>query len=134
MESCTHEELREDLSNVAVGGGNMRRGYLSRYQKGRDDRTTFERLHGKKSTHEFVPLGEKVLARPISSEPLNRMNPRYKLERTRSGGIDAKTCAKRSNQQRDVSDVESCRRPVATTASSALGGSVCNAIRSGKRA
>ena len=27
----------------------------------------------------FAPFGEKVLARPISSEPLNRMNPRYKF-------------------------------------------------------
>ena len=39
----------------------------------------FERLHGKKPTQEFVPCGEKVLARPISSEPLNRMDPRYKF-------------------------------------------------------
>ena len=29
--------------------------------------------------NEFVPFGEKVLARPVSSEPLNRMNPRYKF-------------------------------------------------------
>ena len=34
---------------------------------------------GKKPTQEFGPFGEKVLARPISSEPLNRMNPRYKF-------------------------------------------------------
>ena len=27
----------------------------------------------------FVQFGEKVLVRPISSEPLNRMNPRYKV-------------------------------------------------------
>ena len=52
---------------------------LSRCQKGRDGRTPFERLHGKKPTQEFVPFGEKVLARPISSEPLNRINPRYKF-------------------------------------------------------
>ena len=50
---------------------------LSRCQRGRDGRTPSERLHGKKPTQEFVPFGEKVLARPISSEPLNRMNPRY---------------------------------------------------------
>ena len=46
-------------------------------------RTTRQRthvgLHGKKPTQEFVPFGEKVLARPITSEPLNRMNPRYKF-------------------------------------------------------
>ena len=35
--------------------------------EGRDGRTPFERLHG--PTQEFVPFGEKVLARPISSEP-----------------------------------------------------------------
>ena len=38
----------------------------------------FERLH-EKPTQEFAAFGEKVLARPISSEPLNRMNPRYKF-------------------------------------------------------
>ena len=52
---------------------------LSRCHKGRNGRTPFEILHGKKRTAEFVPFGEKVLARPISSEPLNRMNPRYKF-------------------------------------------------------
>ena len=52
---------------------------LSRCRKGRDGRTPFEILHGKKRTAEFVLFGEKVLARPISSEPLNRMNPRYKF-------------------------------------------------------
>ena len=38
---------------------------LSRCQKGRDGRTPFERLHGKKPTKEFVPFGEKAAARPI---------------------------------------------------------------------
>ena len=33
----------------------------------------------RKPTQEFVPFGEKVLARPISSDRLNRMNPRYKF-------------------------------------------------------
>ena len=33
---------------------------LSRCQKGRDGRTPFERLHGKKPTQEFVPFGESV--------------------------------------------------------------------------
>ena len=36
-------------------------------------------MHGKKPAQEFVPFGETVLARPIFSEPLNRMNPRHKL-------------------------------------------------------
>ena len=33
----------------------------------------------RKLTQECVPFGEKVLARPISLELLNRMNPRYKF-------------------------------------------------------
>ena len=47
--------------------------------EGRDGRTPFERLHGKKPTQQFVPFEEKVLARPISSEPLNRKNLGYKF-------------------------------------------------------
>ena len=43
--------------------------------RGRDARTSFERLHGKKPTQEFVPFGEKVLATQISTDPMNRMNP-----------------------------------------------------------
>ena len=66
------------LPDLAVVGRTCRR-ILSKCQKGRDGRTPFERLQGKKPTQEFVPFGEKVLARPISSEPLNRMNPRYKF-------------------------------------------------------
>ena len=46
---------------------------LSRCQKGRDGRTPFERLHGKKPTQEFVPLGDKVLAEQITTDPMNRM-------------------------------------------------------------
>ena len=46
---------------------------LSKCQKGRDGRTPFERLHGKKPTQEFVPFGEKVLARQVTTEPRNRM-------------------------------------------------------------
>ena len=78
VESCTQEELQEDsptLPWLVEHAGSI----LSRCQKARDGRTPFERLHGKKPTQEFVPFGEKVLARPISSVPLNRMNPRYKL-------------------------------------------------------
>ena len=52
---------------------------MSRCHKGRDGRTPFEILHGKKPTQEFVSFGETVLARPRFSEPLNRMNPRYKF-------------------------------------------------------
>ena len=52
---------------------------MSRCRKGRYRRTPFERLHGKKLTQKFVPFGEKVLARQISREPLNRMSPRYKF-------------------------------------------------------
>ena len=40
-------------------------------------RTPFERLHGKKPTQEFVPFGEKVLARQITTDPMNGMKPRY---------------------------------------------------------
>ena len=50
---------------------------LSRCQKGRDGNTPFERMHGKKPPQEFVPFGEKVLARRVTTEPRNRMNPRY---------------------------------------------------------
>ena len=35
---------------------------LSRCQKCRVGKTPFERLHGKRPTQEFVPIGEKVLA------------------------------------------------------------------------
>ena len=51
--------------------------FLSRCQKGRDGKTPFERMHGKKPTQEFVPFGEKVLARRVTTEPRNRTNPRY---------------------------------------------------------
>ena len=49
----------------------------TRCQNGRDGKTPFERLHDKKPTQEFVPFGEKVLARQITTDPRNRMNPRY---------------------------------------------------------
>ena len=66
VESCTQEELWKDspiLPWLVEHAGCM----LSRCQKGRDGRTPLERLHGKRPTQEFVPFGEKVLARPISS-------------------------------------------------------------------
>ena len=40
-------------------------------------RHPFERLHGRKSTQEFVPFGQKVLARRTTTDPINKMNPRY---------------------------------------------------------
>ena len=43
---------------------------LSRCQKGRDGKTPFERLHGMKPTQEFVPFGEKVPARKITTDPM----------------------------------------------------------------
>ena len=46
-------------------------------QKGRCGRTPFERLHSKKPTQEFVPFGERVLARQITTDQMNRMNPRH---------------------------------------------------------
>ena len=39
--------------------------------------TPFDRLHSKRPTQEFVPFGEKVLAKHITTDPMNRMNPRY---------------------------------------------------------
>ena len=78
MWRAAHKELRDDypiLPWLVEHAGSV----LCRFQKGRDGRTPFERLHGKKPTQEFVPLGEKVLARPVSSEPLNRMNLRCKV-------------------------------------------------------
>ena len=36
-------------------------------------------MHGKKPTQEFVPFGEKVVARQITTNPRNRMNPRYQF-------------------------------------------------------
>ena len=50
---------------------------LSRCQKGRNGKAPFERMHGKKPPQEFVPFGEKVLTRRVTTEPRNRMNPRY---------------------------------------------------------
>ena len=45
-------------------------------------KVVMERRHlkgstGKKPPQEFVPFGEKVLARRVTTEPRNRMNPRY---------------------------------------------------------
>ena len=77
MERAAHKKNSEKTPWFCRGWWKHAGSILSRCQKGRDGRTPFERLHGKKPIQEFVPFGEKVLARPISSEPLNRMNPRY---------------------------------------------------------
>ena len=65
MERCTQEGLRE-YSPIFQWLVEHAGSILSRCQKGPDGRTPIEKLHGKKSTQEFVPFGEKVLARPIS--------------------------------------------------------------------
>ena len=75
-ESRTQEPLSND-SLVTPWLVEHARCILSSCQKGRYGRTPLERLHGKKPTREFVPFGEKVLARQITTNPRNRMNPRY---------------------------------------------------------
>ena len=76
IESRTQEPLSDDslvMPWLVEHAGCI----LSRCQKGRDGRTPFERLHGKKPTQDFVRFGEKVLARQITTDPRNSMNPRY---------------------------------------------------------
>ena len=76
IESRTHESLGDEspvIPWLVEHAGCI----LSRCQKGRDGNTSFERMHGKKPPQEFVPIGEKVLARRVTTEPRNRMNPRY---------------------------------------------------------
>ena len=75
-ESRTQEQLNDDslvMPWLVEHAGCI----LSRcLKKDRDGKTPFERLHGKKPTQEFVPFGEKVLARKNTTGPRNRMNPR----------------------------------------------------------
>ena len=76
IESRTQEPLNDDslvMPWLVEHAGCI----LTRCQKGRDGKTPFERLHGKKPTQDFVPFGEEVLARKITTDPMNRMNPRY---------------------------------------------------------
>ena len=76
IESKTQESLSDDspvMPWLVEHAGCI----LSRCQKGRDGQTPFERLHGKKPTQEIVPFGKKVLGRRVTTEPMNRMNPRY---------------------------------------------------------
>ena len=78
IESSPHEELREApplLPWFVEHAGSI----LSRCQKGRDGRTPFEILYGEKPSQQFVPYSGKVSARQISTEPMNRVNPRYKF-------------------------------------------------------
>ena len=76
IESRTQEPLNDDslvMPWLVEHAGCI----LSRCQKGRDVRTPLERLHCQKPTREFVPFGEKVLARQISTDPMKRVNCRY---------------------------------------------------------
>ena len=78
IESVTQEPLSDDspiLPWLVEHAGCI----LSRCQKGRDGKTPFERLHEKMPTQESVPLVEKVLAKQVSADPMNRVNPRYKF-------------------------------------------------------
>ena len=86
---CTQEELREDspiLPWLVEHAGST----LSRCRQGRDGRTPLERWHGKKTTQGFVPLGEYALARPISSESLNRNNSVECFVETAEGAVRAR--------------------------------------------
>ena len=76
IESRTQEPLGDD-SPVVPWLVEHAGCILFRCQKGRDGKTPSERLHGKKPTQEFVPFGEKVLARQITTDQMNRMNHRY---------------------------------------------------------
>ena len=78
MESNTQEELRGHsliLPWLVEPAGII----LSWYQTSADGRTQIEKLHRKKPSQEFVPSGEKVLARQISTESMKRMNGRCKF-------------------------------------------------------
>ena len=78
IESSTQDAGRDVpplLPWLVDHAGNIR----SRCQKGRDGRTTLERWHGQRPHQAFDPFGEKVPARPTSTDPLNKMNPRYKF-------------------------------------------------------
>ena len=76
---CHIERSTQDESLVLPWLVEHARCIQSRSQKGRDGKVPSERLHGKKPTQEFVSFGEKVLAKQTSTDPLSRMNPRYKF-------------------------------------------------------
>ena len=56
---CSHRQL---IHQRCLGWWNTQD--ISTCEKGQDGRTTFERLHATRPHPEFVPFGEKVLARP----------------------------------------------------------------------
>ena len=67
------------LHQYCHGWLNAQEAFCPDDRKKRDGRTPFERRYAKRPHEEFVPTGAKVLARPISTDPLNRMNPRYRF-------------------------------------------------------
>ena len=87
VESCTQEELRED-SSILLWLVELAGSICS--SAGRVETVGRNR--------------EKVLARPMSSEPLNRLNPRYKfgewLEVGNNGG-DGSRCVQSARSQED---------------------------------
>ena len=60
VEGCTQKEIREDSPILSWLVEHVR-SILSGCQKGRDGRTPFERLHGKKPTQEFAIRREGVI-------------------------------------------------------------------------
>ena len=77
IESRIQEPLNED-SPVMSWLVELAGCILSRCHKVCDGKTPFERLHVQEAdTIIFVLLGEKVLARKITTDPMNRMNTRY---------------------------------------------------------
>ena len=79
VESCTQEELREDSPIFPVVGGTCGEHFVHVPEGSRRSDAVRKIAWQKEPTEEFVPFEEKALARPISSEPLNRMNPRYRF-------------------------------------------------------
>ena len=64
---------------------------LSKCQKVVTDGHHFERVQGKRPHHEFFPLGEKVLARPISTaqnEPQKQIWRLAQSENQQCGVLD----------------------------------------------
>ena len=73
IERSTQELLNGEIICSAVVGGVCRM-YPVQMSKSRDGKTPSE-----KRSDMFVPCGEKVLTKQISTEPMNRLNPRYKF-------------------------------------------------------
>ena len=66
------------LPDFAVVGGTFGE-HVVQVPEGLIRSDAIRKIEWQEATHEFAPFGEKVLGRPISSEPLKRMNPRYKF-------------------------------------------------------